>query len=134
VVEQTVEEVVDSSIEDTTEPDSGNSHNSVLRYIIIALACIVGIVCIVFVIRGIIHIVSRRKQITQKNSSGEDSHAWAFEFDTIDDDKDQAGDFNSNSIHTYTDKDMTDFNNRIGGEADEEDYIFEFDSIPIDDD
>ncbi len=62
--------------------------NPIVKYIIIGVAVVIAIVILVIAIRTAILVFKHRQASTTGNKKvAEESHEWAFEFDTIDDDK-----------------------------------------------
>ena len=119
--------------EDRGNSDGNGPGKDILRYAVIAVAGIVSVVIVIFIIRGIVHISSKRRKMTAKLQNSSDNREWAFEFDTIDDDKEQNEAWESSMAELGEEE--TDLLGKYRGEAagsGDEEFLFEFDSIPED--
>lgn len=121
--------------------------NDYLRYAIIGIAAVVCIIIVVVIIRTLIRVGVHRKKLERMMDNGADNQEWAFEFDTIDEDRIQNEDWeydssaleedwledNDNSIDDYEAHDSeTSGHDAIENILDEEDFLFEFNSTPKD--
>ena len=116
--------------------------NDYLKFIIIGIAAIVCIVILIVAIRTAVRVSVHRHKLDKMMKNGSDNQEWAFEFDTIDEDKDIVEDWeydssvldedwtvNSNTSEVY---DSESDSVGVGAEVNEddsledEDFLFEF--------
>lgn len=153
-IEEQVEGAVDESVvyddADTgsTKDDTANTGNSVFKYIIIAAAVIVAIAIIVAAIIIIRRFATRNRKPERINQSDVDEQDWAFEFDTIDEEKgndeewsagakslDEDWMMNNGGGDSFIEAAEDAVNGKhspYGAVSDEEDFLFEFDSVSDD--
>jgi len=135
-------DILEEQTQNATVIDKGNSY---LRYAIIGIAAVVLIIIVVVIVRTLIRVGVHRKKLEKMMDNRTDNQEWAFEFDTIDEDKVQNEDWeydssaleedwledNDNSIDDYEGHD-TDASGHgtVENDLDEEDFLFEINTTP----
>lgn len=121
--------------------------NKLVRYLIIGIAGVVCVVILIVVIRTVARVSERRKKLNRMMQTENDNQEWAFEFDTIDDDNGKLDDWSYDSA-IIEDAGTVEFDAVKEAEnlaafesalmepqcalSDEEDFLFEFDSVTDD--